>query len=85
MNIDFKEFKSEEKYCITWLKEYGKIQAQIVSFTLLVILINFIGQQIIIFACKNESNTSAVEESQSIFELVFFQQYICIGIVFLMT
>ena len=78
--IDFKEFNDDRDHCQQFKDNLGMLQRNVYLFTFIISTVNFFGQQLLIYASKNEKMMNASQESTRMFQLIFIQQFISIGI-----
>lgn len=84
-SVDFSEFGSKDKYCLDWLAKYSMSRIFLLGSSSIVIIINVIAQELFILTSRFERQVTTATENQSIFKLLFIQQFINIGIVLIMT
>ena len=76
-DINFKAYGSDSLYCQEWLDNLNIDKITIYLSTIIITMINAVGQQLLIHAAKNEKHVNSALESKSMFILVFIQQYFC--------
>ena len=74
------EFEDGVDYCQLFRDNLWLIQRNIYLYTIIISIVNFFGQLLLIFASKNEKFMNATEESARMFQLIFIQQFISIGV-----
>ena len=72
-------------YCAEWLTTYSLAQFIVYGSALLVVGINMVAQEIFILVAQFERQWNSALENQSIFTLIFMQQFTNIGIILIFT
>lgn len=87
MHLDFTEFGdgNSKAYCLEWLKDYTFFTVVYRSSFLIVVILNFVAQEFFIVVARMEGQMYSAQENHSIFQYIFCQSFINIGINLIFT